>query len=104
MPCLFSNNSSNSEDCLINSLNNLDLSNPFNIAATLSPTSSIWSLDNYNFNVNHEQELKRNHFEPLPFFDQTKSINHPQLSQKHNLIKQSKKEFLFQNYLTYFGI
>jgi len=95
MPCLFSNHqlnfSSTSQDCLISSFNNLDLSNPFNIAATLSPTSSIWSLD--NFNSNHEQEFKKNHFEPLPFFDthnQTKQINYPQLSQKHNIIKQSK--------------
>jgi hypothetical protein len=100
MPCLFSNNSNHnyenhqenqdySNNCLISSLNNLDLSNPFNIVATLSPTSSIFSLN--NFDSNHE-ELKSNYFEPLPFIntqDQIKQINYPQLSQKHNIIKQS---------------
>jgi hypothetical protein len=101
MPCLFSNNSNISsinEDCLISSLNNLDLSNPFNMVATLSPTSSLWSLENFSINLNDEQELKKNYFEPLPFFDtdnQIKSNNYPQLSQKHNLIKQSKKEIRF---------
>jgi hypothetical protein len=110
MPCLFSNNPHlnyenyqpnqefnflyNSNDCLINSLNNLDLSNPFNIIATISPTSSVWSLNNFNYNHNHinEQEIKSNYFEPLPFFDtknQTKQMNYPQLSQKHTIIKQS---------------
>ena len=103
MPCLFSNpnnlknhqqeqqiNSSyNSNNCLISSLNNLDLSNPFNIVATLSPSSSVWSLNYYHNQITEEQELKSNYFEPLPFLDTQKQINHPQLSQKHTLIKQS---------------
>jgi len=103
MPCLFSNNSKvnyeneefnfsyNRNDCLINSLNNLDLSNPFNIIATKSPTLSVWSL---NHNQINEQELKRNYFEPLPFCNtqnQIKQNNYPQLSQKHTIIKQSIK-------------
>ena len=107
MPCLFSahshlnygnnqlNFSYNNQDYLISSLNNLDLSNPFNIAATLSPTSSLWSLNHFNSNDDYinEQEINRNHFEPLPFSDthhQTKSNNYPQLSQKHAIVKQSK--------------
>jgi hypothetical protein len=106
MPCLFSNNpnlnheneqfhmSYNSNDCLISSLNNLDLSNPFNIVATRSPISSVWSLNNFNYNPHQiiESELKSNYFEPLPIFptqNQTKQINYPQLSQKHTIIKQS---------------
>jgi hypothetical protein len=74
-------------------LNNLDLSNPFNIAATLSPSSSVWSLNNLNYR-NEEQEIKRNYFEPLPFFqtqNQSKQMNYPQLSQKHTIIKQSMR-------------
>jgi len=103
MPCLFSSNTNlnyenrqenqqfNLSNCLINSLNNLDLTNPFNIIATISPTSSIWSLNNFNHNQINEQELKKNYFEPLPFLDtdnQTKQINYPQLSQKHTIVKQ----------------
>jgi hypothetical protein len=110
MPCLFSNpnnlknhqqeqqiNSSyNSNNCLISSLNNLDLSNPFNIAATISPSSSVWSLNNLNY-INEEQqqqEIKMNYFEPLPFFqtqNQLKQMNYPQLSQKYTIIKQSMR-------------
>jgi len=97
MPCLFSNNSKfnyenqqfnmsyNSNDSLINSFNNLDLSNPFNI---IPIKSQIWSL---NYNQINEQELKKNYFEPLPFFDtqnQIKQNSYPQLSQKHTIIKQ----------------
>lgn len=103
MPCLFSNNSNNNyennqefnnNNCLISSLNNLDLSNPFNIIASLSPTSSNWSLNNFNTNFQqiNQQELQKNYFEPLPFFNtqnQIKQNNYPQLSQKHTIIKQS---------------
>ncbi|CAF2321602.1 unnamed protein product [Rotaria sp. Silwood2] len=116
MPCLFSNNTNincrnhqqeqqfnssyNSNDCLISSLNNLDLSNPFNMVATKSPVSSVWSLNNlnyYHYQINeqqqqqHKHELKNNYFEPLPFIDaenQLKQNNYPQLSQKHAIIKQ----------------
>lgn len=100
MPCLFSNYSnqlnisSNSQECLIHSFNHLDLSNPFNMAATLSPTSSIWSLNHFTSDECHieERKFKENYFEPLPFLEtnsQTKSMNYPQLSQKHTIIKQS---------------
>ncbi|CAF1399165.1 unnamed protein product [Rotaria sordida] len=117
MPCLFSNNTNlnyrnqqqqqqqqqkfnslyNSNDYLISSLNNLDLSNPFNIVATRSPISSVWSLNNldyYYYQINEQQEkqeFKNNYFEPLPFINtQNQSIqnNYPQLSQKHAIIKQ----------------
>jgi len=111
MPCLFSSNTNlnhghyqqehqvnssyNSNDYLISSLNNLDLSNPFNIAATISPSSSVWSLNNLNYiNEEQQQEIKMNYFEPLPFFqtqNQLKQMNYPQLSQKHTIIKQSMR-------------
>lgn len=89
MPCLFFNNT--------NQLNNLDLSNPFNMAATLSPTSSAWSLNHFNSDEYHLEQRKydENYFEPLPFLEtnsQTKSMNYPQLSQKHTIIKQSKHD------------
>jgi hypothetical protein len=104
MPCLFSSNTNlmnpqqvnssfNRNDCLINSMNNLDLSNPFNIVASLSPASSVCSLNYYHNQITEQQELKSNYFEPLPFLNsqsQTKQINYPQLSQKHMIIKQSK--------------
>lgn len=91
MPCLFNNN-----DRLTDSLHRLDLTNPFNIIATLSPTSSssVWSVNSLNMNFidNNQNESKENYFEPLPFLEplkQTKQTNYPQLSQKHTTIKQS---------------
>lgn len=102
MPCLFStasiysqqNNlyspSCNSNDYLTDSLHRLDLTNPFNIIATLSPTSSVWSVNSLNTNLNGNNH-KENYFEPLPFLEttnQTAQVNHPQLSQKHTTIKQ----------------
>lgn len=105
MPCLFSNNSNdnykhsqdyNNANCLINSLTNLDLSNPFNLITNLSQTSSNWSLN--NLNQIHEEEFKNNYFEPLPFINtqnQLKQNTYPQLSQKHTIIKQSIIIFCF---------
>ncbi|CAF1246139.1 unnamed protein product [Adineta steineri] len=111
MPCLFSSNTMNhncgnyhqehqmnsvynSNDYLIDSLNNLDLTNPFNIIATISATSSVCSLNNFNYyhnKINEEQEVKSNYFEPLPFIkneNHSKQFHYPQLSQKHTIIKQ----------------
>lgn len=119
MPCLFSknlninhekslelNSSNNSNDCLINSLNNLDLSNPFNIIATITPisTSTSSSLNNLNYNYKQINEEKNNYFEPLPFSNkenQLKQINYPQLSQKHTIIKQMIARKTKQNYNNY---
>jgi hypothetical protein len=78
-------------------LSNLDLSNPFNIVASISPASSIGSLNSLHCYHNHineqrQQEVRNNYFEPLPYFNtqnQQKQINYPQLSQKHTIIKQS---------------
>lgn len=92
MPCLFNNN----DHHLTDSLHRLDLTNPFNIIATLSPTSSssVWSVNSLNMNFidNNQNKSKENYFEPLPFLEPlkpTKQTNYPQLSQKHTTIKQS---------------
>ena len=111
MPCLFSNLSMkqyslemsfNSQEYLTNSLKNLDLSNPFNIVAALSPTSSNWSLNHFNYDepTIEERKYRENYFEPLPFLEtnsQTKPTNYPQLSQKHTIIKQSTQSLFERN-------
>jgi len=80
------NNPISSSDGM-SSLNTLDLSNPFNIVATVSPLSSVWSLNSLH-QIDEQQERSSNYFEPLPFSDTQQQVHHPQLSQKHTIIKQ----------------
>lgn len=91
MPCLISSNqyfyfdpSSNHDDCLMNSSVNLDLSNPFNFVAAFTSTKNPLAFHHDQ----HRQSTQKNFFEPLPFLEPEKQINYPQLSQKHNIIKQ----------------
>ena len=85
---------------IINKITNIIV----HIIVTISSTSSVWSLNNLSLSQNqiNEQELKSNHFEPLPFLDapnQTKKNNYPQLSQKHTIIKQSIEFFFLISFL-----
>lgn len=73
--------------------------------ATISPTSSVWSLDSFN-SLNHNQLNKpqqkqmfnTGYFEPLPFNDTknpAKQNVNTQLSVKHKIIRQS---MVFKNH------
>jgi hypothetical protein len=79
-------------DQFANAMINLDLSNPFNYIGTIFTARSSRAM----LDVNHSPSWshvhhRSDHFEPLPFVQSQKSTNHPQLSQKHTIIKQSKQ-------------
>lgn len=66
------------------STTNVDSSNPFHFVET-------FSSPNFSIFVDRRVEPKamnKNFFEPLPFIEPDKQIDCPQLSQKHNVIRQ----------------
>lgn len=80
-------------DSQSNFVNRVDLSNPFNIVFDQSSDPSVFSSGQFDFRrVSIDQQksskINSNYFEPLPFFQSEKQTNHPQLSQKHIIIKQ----------------
>ena len=82
----------------MNSLTTLDLSNPFNLIAAVTPGTSVCSAkgldDRHQNRINeHRPAFRSTYFEPLPFLsaeDPRQQMIYPQMSQKHTIIKQSR--------------
>lgn len=85
-------------DSFMNSLATLDLSNPFNTIASVTPDTSVWSGESFDYHHQnrideHRHEFRSSSFEPLPFLsaeDSRQPLIHPHLSQKHAIIQQSR--------------
>ena len=77
-------------DCFMDASTTLDLSNPFNVIAAITPDPSVHSFKGLD---EHQTEFRSDYFEPLPFLsaeDSRKQLIYPHLSEKHAIIKQSR--------------